>query len=181
MAQNTGFRQGKVSIGMLRPRQPAPGQYDAARLEPALRRYFRRRAAANEVDDLVQEVFIHLQSRRSAEPVEDIDRYVFVVAGNVLMRRHRRERRWTRALDIDATYDDELISPERALLGKDQLQSAVGVLAQLPPRTREIFMLHRFEEMTYSRIASALGVSQSAVEKHMIRALRALHGLEKAQ
>ncbi|MBN9318891.1 MAG: hypothetical protein J0I28_04290, partial [Caulobacterales bacterium] len=74
---------------MMTFRRPSPPPYDAARLEPALRRYFRRRAAAHEVEDLVQEVFIRLQSRRSEEAVEDMDRYVFVVAANVLMRRYR--------------------------------------------------------------------------------------------
>lgn len=150
--------------------------YDSSKLEAALRRYFRRRSAAHEVDDLVQEVFVHLQSRRSEERVEDMDRYVFVVAGNVLMRRHRKERRWTRVLGIEPQDDYTPITPERALLGKDRLSSALAVLTQLPPRTRQIFLLHRFEDMTYLRIASALGISRSAVEKHMIRALRALHG-----
>jgi RNA polymerase sigma factor (sigma-70 family) len=159
--------------------RPSPPAYDIAKLEAALRRYFRRRAAAHEVDDLVQEVFVHLQSRRSEEAVEDIDRYVFVVAGNVLMRRHRKERRWTRVLGIELPDEDVQISPERTLLGRDRLSSAMAVLARLPPRTRQIFLLHRFEEMTYPRIASALGISKSAVEKHMIRALRALHGFEQ--
>jgi RNA polymerase sigma factor (sigma-70 family) len=157
--------------------RPASPAYDVAKLEPALRRYFRRRAAAHEVDDLVQEVFVHLQSRRSAEQVEDIDRFVFVVAGNVLMRRHRKEWRWSRVLGAEGADDDLPISPERALLGKDRLNSAIAILAELTPRTRQIFLLHRFEDMTYPRIAAALGISRSAVEKHMIRALRALHGL----
>jgi len=164
---------------MQSPRPVTPA-YDFAKLEAALRRYFRRRAAAHEVDDLVQEVFVHLQSRRSQQQVEDIDRYVFVVAGNVLMRRHRKERRWTRALSIDPLDDEVQISPERALLGKDKLNAAIALLGQLPPRTRQIFLLHRFDDMTYPRIAAALGISKSAVEKHMIRALRALHGFEQS-
>lgn len=155
---------------------PRPPPYDAARLDLALRRYFRRRAASHEVEDLVQEVFIRLQSRRSGEAVEDIDRYVFVIAANVLMRRYRKERQWTRALSAAAEDDyGEPISPERVLLGREQLSAALAVLKELPPRTRQIFVLHRFEDMTYPRIASAIGISKSAVEKHMIRALKALH------
>ncbi len=161
---------------MLTFRRPAPPSYDPARLEPALRRYFRRRAAAHEVEDLVQEVFIRLQSRKSAEPVEDMDRYVFIVAANVLMRRYRKERQWTQGIDAASDDPDEPISPERVLLGREKLNAAMVVLQGLPPRTRQIFILHRFEDMTYPRIASALGISKSAVEKHMIRALKALHG-----
>lgn len=153
-----------------------PPPYDAGRLDLALRRYFRRRAASHEVDDLVQEVFIRLQSRRSEEAVEDIDRYVFTVAASVLMRRYRNERQWNQARGAAAEDDHgEPISPERVLLGREQLNAALAVLKALPPRTRQIFVLHRFEDMTYPRIASSLGISKSAVEKHMIRALKALH------
>ncbi|MBN9318276.1 MAG: sigma-70 family RNA polymerase sigma factor, partial [Caulobacterales bacterium] len=70
---------------------------------------------------------------------------------------------------------DEPISPERVLLGREKLDRALAVLQRLPARTRQIFILHRFEDMTYPRIAASLGISKSAVEKHMIRALKALH------
>lgn len=165
---------------MMSFRRPAPPTYDAARLEPALRRYFRRRAAAHEIDDLVQEVFTSLQSRRSTEAIEDIDRFVFIVASNVLMRRYRKERQWAQGVNAAADDPDEPISPERVLLGREQLQAAMAIIQGLPPRTRQIFILHRFEDMTYPRIATSLGISKSAVEKHMIRALRALHGHEDA-
>ena len=161
---------------MITFRRPTPPTYDAARLEPALRRYFRRRAAPHEVEDLVQEVFVRLQSRRSDEAVEDMDRYVFVVAANVLMRRYRKERQWTQGVNAASDEQDEPISPERVLLGRERLNAAMTILQTLPPRTRQIFVLHRFEDMTYPRIASSLGISKSAVEKHMIRALKALHG-----
>ena len=45
----------------------------------------------------------------------------------------------------------------------------------LPARTRDVFVLHRFEEMSGTRIAVALGLSVSAVEKHIMRALQNLH------
>src|ERR1044072_3594447 len=117
--------------------------YDAAKLEAALRRYFRRRAASSEIDDLVQEVFIRLQSRRSDEAVEDIDRYVFVIAASVLMRRYRKDRQWTRSVGrASDDYHEEPISPERVLLGRERLNVALAVLKDLPPRTRQIFVLH---------------------------------------
>jgi RNA polymerase sigma-70 factor (ECF subfamily) len=48
-------------------------------------------------------------------------------------------------------------------------------IAALPARTRDVFVLHRFEEMSGSRIAAALGLSVSAVEKHIMRALKVLY------
>jgi RNA polymerase sigma-70 factor (ECF subfamily) len=166
---------------MTQARPTAPPDYDAARLLPALERYFRRRVAAHEVDDLVQDVFVQLQSRRSTEVVQDVERYVFVVAGNVLMQRYRKEKRWFGGIRLMREHHEEDAGPERALLAKDGLASVMQILNRLPARTRQIFILHRFEEMTYPRIAATLGISKSAVEKHMIRALRALNDEEADQ
>jgi RNA polymerase sigma-70 factor (ECF subfamily) len=47
-------------------------------------------------------------------------------------------------------------------------------MAQLTPRVREVFMMHRVEGRAYSEIARALGISVSTVEKHMMAALRFL-------
>jgi RNA polymerase sigma factor (sigma-70 family) len=66
-------------------------------------------------------------------------------------------------------------TPERVLLDREALETVVDAIAALPPRTREVFVLHRFEEMTCNGIAEQLGISVSAVEKHIMKALRELH------
>jgi RNA polymerase sigma factor (sigma-70 family) len=48
------------------------------------------------------------------------------------------------------------------------------VLLELPERTRQIFVLRRLEGLSYFEIGRRLGVSVSAVEKHMQRAVRHL-------
>jgi RNA polymerase sigma factor (sigma-70 family) len=142
---------------------------------PVLRRYFRKRVPAIEIDDLIQEVFVNLEARRAETVVEDMGRYLFVVAGHALVRRRRRPSLWE-GLDGEEVLERlrEEITPERVLLGKERLETALQVIAGLSPRTREVFLLHRFEEWTYQRIALELGVSVSAIGKHMMIALRAL-------
>lgn len=44
-------------------------------------------------------------------------------------------------------------------------------LAKLPPRTREIFLMHRLAGFKYREIAAQYGISQSAVEKHIAEAV----------
>lgn len=145
-----------------------------AQYAPALRRYFRRRVAAHEVDDLIQEVFANLQGRRSESAVDDMRRYLFVVAGNVLLRKRSHDTRWAAHQAPDAWEHREEASPERTILGRERLGRAIGVIANLPVRTRQVFILHRFEDMTYQRIGEQLGISVSAVEKHIMAALKAL-------
>ena len=50
----------------------------------------------------------------------------------------------------------------------------LAAMEDLPARTREAFVLHRFEEMQYAAIAGHMGISVSAVEKHIMRAIRRL-------
>jgi RNA polymerase sigma factor (sigma-70 family) len=44
----------------------------------------------------------------------------------------------------------------------------------LPERTRTVFVLRRLEGQSYREISLRLGLSVSAVEKHMLRAVRHL-------
>ena len=44
----------------------------------------------------------------------------------------------------------------------------------LPARCREIFLLNREQELSYSAIAATLGISIKTVETQMSRALKAL-------
>jgi RNA polymerase sigma factor (sigma-70 family) len=153
--------------------QTAAGVDELIALEPGLRRYFRRRVPACDVDDLVQEVFTSLHARRTEDAVEDLQRYLFTVANHAVARRLSQETR-RGAVELTDIHQDQEASPERAYLARERLSKAVFVIAGLPPRTREVFILHRFEELTYGRIARELGISVSAVEKHIMAALRAL-------
>jgi RNA polymerase sigma-70 factor (ECF subfamily) len=52
-----------------------------------------------------------------------------------------------------------------------QLQQA---LASIPEGPREVFLMNRIEELSYSEIADRLGLSVKAIEKRMSEALRVL-------
>ncbi len=141
---------------------------------PALRRYFRKRLGPAEADDLVQEVFLRLQARAGVQAVDNVERYLFRIANNVLISRHRYDNAQVRRLDeaVEAAFERaDDISPERVLIGRQTLSQLAVVVHQLPPRTREAFVLHRFEEMTYEAVARRMGISLSVVERHIQRAM----------
>jgi RNA polymerase sigma factor (sigma-70 family) len=159
--------------------------FDSGELEThaaALRRYFRKRVPASDVDDLVQEVFLNLQSRQTQDPIDNVGGYLFAVAGHVLVRYRVQARKSDEQLqsigeDLYASPDP---SPERILASREELRRLVAALECLPLRTRDVFVLHRFEEMTYPAIARHLRISVSAVEKQIMNALRLLKAeLEK--
>lgn len=146
---------------------------------PALRRYFHKKVGSNEVEDLVQEVFLKMQARGAGakERPENIEGYLFKTAANVLITHHRRRasQGWTRFDPLDG-YPDPLddLSPERVLIGRQAIDHVAEALRRLPPRARQAFLLHRFEELTYPLIAARMGVSVKAVEALIARAMQRL-------
>jgi RNA polymerase sigma-70 factor (ECF subfamily) len=67
----------------------------------------------------------------------------------------------------DPPHDEQLI--RRQFM--DQLWR---IILTLPERTQEIYVLNRVEGMSYPQVARHCGISVSAVEKHVSRALLAL-------
>lgn len=147
---------------------------------PALRRYFQKKVGPTEAEDLVQDVFVSLQVRGAATAtIDNVEGYLFRIAANALMRRHRRKTwDWAghEALE-DGEWASEEVSPERVLIGREAMRRVVEALGALPPRSSEAFFLHRFEEMTYAAIAARMNISTKAVD-HLIQ--RALKRIAKA-
>lgn len=124
--------------------------------------------------DLVQDLFLRFW-RRPLVQVEELSTYLLRSASNIAIDHLRREgarERNTEAWQPDAA---EQLSPEpqAALEAGNDLRHIEAALRQLPERTRQIFLLNRLHGRTYADIARAMHLSQSAVEKHMMRALHA--------
>lgn len=149
--------------GQLAPREPEA-------YASALRSYFRKRCHPADVEDLVQEVLLRMHSRRADSEIENLGGYIFTVAAHVLAARRKR----VSIVDPDLADGVDAITPERIVLARREVDRVVGAIQDLSPRTRDIFVAHRFEDMTYAAIARRFGISVSAVEKHIMIALREL-------
>lgn len=55
-----------------------------------------------------------------------------------------------------------------------QIRRAEKAIARLPDLTREIFFLHRFDNLSYERIALRLGIEVDEVEAHIAATLAAV-------
>jgi len=164
------------------PLPPSPVQPDRqdprSRLENLARRYysplmayFRKRARSpEEVQDLVQQVFLRL-SQHNRQEVHNPEGYLFQTASNTLKDHYRSAAVRERFARDQSLADRSDLSPERVLLGREQLGLLVGALRQLPERTRDVFMLRCFEGLKSPEIAHLQGISVRAVEKHMNKAL----------
>jgi RNA polymerase sigma factor (sigma-70 family) len=141
--------------------------------------YFSRRASSSaEAEDLTQDVFERVLKSVRSRPVENPEALVFHIAVNLLRDRARRARRHGVEETLPAEAVTEVsdaftvdLSPERVVLGELALAEVLAALEKLSPRTREMFYLYRLENRKIREIAELYGISPSAVEKQVARAL----------
>lgn len=156
--------------------RPAPVDIDQLyrAQSPRLTRFFARRAPHDDVRDLVQESFRRLIGILSASGVRlgSPEAYLHRVAGNILRDRSRSARE--KLAPSQAEYREENIGgpdAERHLQDRDMLIRIDAVLAKLKPKTREIFMMHRLDGLSYAEIAERMGMSVKGVEYQLTKAL----------
>lgn len=157
------------------PNQPFDRAALTTQMRPALVKYFRRRCGNDaEAEDLAHDVLVRALGHATWDSPEHLRGYIFRAAVNRWRDRGRRQLARGEVLSWDdrvAQSEGDAKSPERAAAGWEEIARVVRALAELPERTREVFVLQRLEQMTYPQIAEGLGIAVSTVEKHMIRAL----------
>jgi RNA polymerase sigma-70 factor (ECF subfamily) len=137
----------------------------------------RGRSRGADIDDLIQEGFLRLcvyQQERKAS-VRDPVAFLVDVVEKVHIDRVRRAT-LTRRIFSDQPFEeadcvDTASLPEQDAEGHELIERIERSLAAANPRTREAFLLHRFEGMSYAEIAERFGISTRAVTNHIAKAL----------
>lgn len=139
-----------------------------------LLRYVRRRGASREdAEDVIQEAYLRLLRYSAQHEVESEERLLATAAKNLALDSIRRRRaRDKTAIEyaVIAATAQNWPTPDEEIYSQQRLDSLEDALAMLPERCREIFLLHRIDNLTYGEIALRFGISASAVEKHIARA-----------
>ena len=145
-----------------------------------LARFARLRLRDEEaVEDILQELWLKVRIVDSG-PIAEPLAYLYRMTENLVLDRKRAEQRrvardhqWAerRAGNEDLTAD-AAPSPERIVIARDFLHRVDARLAQLPERTAYVFRAVRIDKRAQKELAVELGISVSAVEKHLQRAYR---------
>jgi RNA polymerase sigma factor (sigma-70 family) len=149
----------------------------------ALVRFVRARMRGEgDPEDLLQDLWLKL-SAADVGPVAEPLAYLYRMAENLMLdrrrsaiRRNRREAEWTTG-QVDSSLGlaiDTQPSVERVLLAREALRRVNALLDALPDRTAQTFRAVRIEGVPQKQIAHDLGISLSAVEKHLQRAYRVI-------
>lgn len=130
-----------------------------------------------DAEEIVQEVFVKIwESHEKIDNFALFDSYLFTIAYNStisLIRKKLSEKKYIqyiKSLQIPPQQKSAEINSDFEILS----EKVNGLIGKLPPRQKEVFMLHRENELTYRQIAEKLDISVNTVENHMSKALKFL-------
>ena len=153
----------------------------------ALVGFVRARGGGDEAEDVVQDLWARIAERRTG-PVADPVAYIFRMADNLMidrlrttMRRRRREDQWRGSYEESRTERVGQPHAERSVIARQRLEIVERRLAALGERTLTIFRRYRLDAVGQAQIAAELGISLSAVEKHLQKAYRVLLTIQREE
>jgi RNA polymerase sigma-70 factor (ECF subfamily) len=154
----------------------------AARFDALVRSEYARLAeyayvlVANHADaeEIVQDVLFGVWRHRDHFDFErPVPYLVRAVRNRAMSHRRRFVRRAGRMLAV--VHDETTVAASDDSLERDELlRDLDAAVASLPVRSREIFLLHRVNGLSYAEIGETLGISRKTVENLMGRTLQRL-------
>lgn len=150
-----------------------------------LLRFLRARGSGEFADDLLQELWLRAASAE-AGPIAEPLSYLYRVANNLMLDRHRaatraqrRDHDWHEVADGSASGVSDAPPADRVLIARERLREVEAALAALGERPAAVFRRHRIDGAGQREIADEFGVSLSSIEKDLQKAYRALIDLRR--
>ena len=154
----------------------------------ALLRFLRARLGSEfDAEEVLHDLWARLATAPTG-PVQNPRAYLFKMANNLALDRRRAERRRvlrdeTVTRDVAIGHGHEQVvaaaDPDAAtiLIERHEHARLAEAVERLPDGARRVLVLHKLEELSHSEVAARLGISRSAVEKHMAVAMRHLRAV----
>jgi RNA polymerase sigma-70 factor (ECF subfamily) len=139
----------------------------------ALIRFLQARLGSfQEAREVAQEAYVRLLSLDEPEAVGYLRAFLFKTASNLAIDRRRRRIMDSRAMELPLFREfADARTPERQVAGTQQVERLTRLLAAMPVKCRQAFVLNRFDGMDVASISRELGLSERMVQKYIARAL----------
>ena len=128
---------------------------------------------ADAAKDIVQNVFLRFWNMKDTLFINSTpEAYLYKAVINETLNYLGKNKR---TFSIEGYNKAECFEDGRTIeeeIQYKELQQKVNILlAQLPPKCRKVFLLSRFENMSYKEIAQFLSISENTVDNHIKKAL----------
>jgi RNA polymerase sigma-70 factor (ECF subfamily) len=126
--------------------------------------------------DIIHDVFVKLWvERKTLVVTSNLKTYLYTIVRYKVIDRIRRnatDERYKEALQSLANWQEA--SAEHRLAAKELEKKIRKTVDELPPKTREVYLLSREEHYTVRDIAEKLNVSEQTVKNQITSALKRL-------
>lgn len=130
-----------------------------------------------ESSEIAEEVFLKIWENRSEiDPDDSILSFMFKIAQNSSLNRLRRKKIESKYIEVlKITYIEHSDFNAYDSYVMNELESNFRLaLDKIPPQSKRVFELSRFEGLKYLQIAEEMNISVRTVEVHMTKALKIL-------
>ena len=140
---------------------------------PNLRRRLRARVGStDDANDLLQEAFARMLGTRAINRLQEPAAFLNRIIRNLLIDRSRRLATRPPHVEFDASMDVAVRPEQDDAIDVEQMRRRyLKIVESLPPRMREVFVLHRLDGLPYKEIAGRLDISVRTVEWHIAEAI----------
>ena len=129
-----------------------------------------RTRGRSDAEELLHAAYVRLLRYRARQQVDNVAAFLVRTAVNIGVDNYRHDRFIADVAPENTGLCENSPLQDEVLAARARLDRVREGLSRLTPRTREVFLMHRLDDMKYREIAERLGISQSAVEKHIAKA-----------
>lgn len=124
--------------------------------------------------DVVQDTYVRVLSLENPQTINNPRAFLYRTAMNLTVdlfrKRQSREARSV-AFDVVEQMPSSVPDQETIVESKQRIAFLRQAIAELPPKCRRVFLLHKYLDRSHAEIAAELGISKNMVEKHVIKAM----------
>lgn len=127
-----------------------------------------------DAEEIVQSTFLSIWEKRETLAIHAaVKPYLYAMVRNACLNVIKHNKVRQRHAGEEIALADRSHDAVMQTVASNELQGRIAVAIQsLPDQCRLVFKLSRFEDLTYSEIATELNISVKTVENHMGKALR---------
>ena len=122
--------------------------------------------------DVVADAFELVWRRLQDSDVDKLSSYLLTAVKNVCLDYIRKQNIRNRHVQASVqAVGKQSFNPEEVDLHEEKIQTIMRSLDELTPRTQQIVTMCYVQRKKYREVAEELGISESAVKKHIMQAL----------
>jgi RNA polymerase sigma-70 factor (family 1) len=130
-----------------------------------------------DAQEIIHDTFLKIwKTKESLVLVRSFEDYAYTLAKNLLFNHLKRKKVGQRIMQSlsDQSIHNTGPAPDQEYLYKQYYQTAIAAIKQLSEQKQRIFWLRTQEGLSLEEIAREMGISVSAVKKHLYAALEAV-------